>query len=62
MGETVIHNCQQMVDEWLIMTGKQMIKPHQRKTNLSPLRRIGLVSALALLAAAVKIVVSYTGR
>jgi hypothetical protein len=51
-----------MVDEWLIVTGKQMIKPHQRMGNLSPLQRVGLVSALALLAAVVKIVVFYTGR
>lgn len=39
-----------------------MIKPHRRMSNLSPLRRVGLVSALAVLAAVIKIVMYYSGR
>lgn len=61
-GVTVVLNCQQMIYEWLILTGKQMIKPPYLRRISTPLGRVGVVGLLALMAAVIKIVVSQTSR
>jgi len=51
-----------MIYEWLILTGKQMIKPRTFRRISTPLGRVGVVGLLALIAAVIKIVVVQMDR